>query len=60
MAYSLYNYSHCYLFYFVVRKGKFTKFGRENGVLAGKYYRVLPKALMVYCLGADYMDNAVW
>ena len=56
MAYPLYDYSHCYLFYFVVRKGKFTKFGRENVVLAGKYYRVFPKALMVYYLGADYMD----
>ncbi|KAB6082356.1 hypothetical protein GA574_22400 [Bacteroides xylanisolvens] len=56
MAYPLYNYSHCYLFYFVVRKGKFTKFERENGVLAGKYYKVLPKALMVYYLGMDYTD----
>ncbi|NDO61596.1 hypothetical protein FMM78_18565 [Bacteroides caecimuris] len=56
MAYPLYDYSHCYLFYFVVRKGKFTKFGRENVVLAGKYYRVFPKALMVYCLGAVYTD----
>jgi len=40
----------------VVRKGKFTKFGRENGVLAGKYYKVLPKVLMVYYLASDYTD----
>jgi hypothetical protein len=25
-------------------------------VLAGKYYKVLPKALMVYYLGMDYTD----
>ncbi|KAB6413370.1 MAG: hypothetical protein EGP90_07315 [Bacteroides sp.] len=63
MAYPLYNYSHCYLFYFVVRKGKFTKFERENGVLTGKYYKVLPKVLMVYYLASDYTDctdNAVF
>ena len=35
----------------LVRKGKFTKFERENGVLTGKYYKVLPKALMAYYLG---------
>jgi hypothetical protein len=47
----------------VVRKGKFTKFERENGVLTGKYYKVLPKALMAYYLGTDYTDctdNAVF
>ncbi|KDS18679.1 hypothetical protein M089_0032 [Bacteroides ovatus str. 3725 D9 iii] len=42
MAYPLYDYSHCYLFYFMIRKGKFTKFRRENGVLVGKYCEFAP------------------
>ncbi|RGP06598.1 hypothetical protein DXA80_13975 [Bacteroides ovatus] len=60
MAYPLYDYSHCYLFYFMIRKGKFTKFRRENGVLVGKYYRALPKVLMIYYLGTDYTDSTVF
>ena len=41
----------------MIRKGKFTKFRRENGVLVGKYYKALPKALMIYYWGTDYADN---
>ena len=42
MVYPLYDYSHYYLFYFMIRKGKFTKFRRENGVLVGKYCEFAP------------------
>ena len=44
----------------MIRKGKFTKFRRENGVLVGKYYKALPKALMIYYWGTDYADNTVF
>ena len=36
-----------YLSYFVITKGKFTKFGRENDVLKGKYYRTVPEVSTV-------------